>query len=341
MIPRIVLTPGEPAGIGPDLAVMLSADAWPAQIVVVADPGLLAQRAEALGVKLAIEPWRADLPRAASVPGRLVVSAVPLRVSCQPGVPDVANAAYVLETLRQACQGCERGEFDALVTAPVHKGIINDAGFAFSGHTELLAELTGSAAPVMMLVAGNLRVALLTTHLPLREVPDQITGERIERTLRIVHDSLENLFGIVAPRIAVLGLNPHAGESGHLGSEELDIIAPTLERLRAGGLPVIGPLPADSAFTRERLVHLDAVLAMYHDQGLPVLKHVGFRHAVNITLGLPIVRTSVDHGTALELAGTGQADAGSLRAALRLAIELATRAPQRHAASPERSVTRC
>jgi 4-hydroxythreonine-4-phosphate dehydrogenase len=217
------------------------------------------------------------------------------------------------------------GEFAAMVTAPVHKGVINDAGIAFSGHTELLAELTGTARPVMMLVAGDLRVALLTTHLPLREVADHVTASAITETVAIVHDGLEQLFGIVAPQIAVLGLNPHAGESGHLGTEERDIIEPALLTLRERGIPVIGPLPADSAFTRALLPQFDAVLAMYHDQGLPVLKHAGFGEAVNVTLGLPIIRTSVDHGTALELAGTGKASPGSLAAALRLAVDFARR----------------
>jgi 4-hydroxythreonine-4-phosphate dehydrogenase len=298
---------------------------WPAQIVAIADPDLLEARVRALGVRLRIDAWRPQQPRTPAVPGRLLVHAVPLRTPCQPGRPNPGNAPYVLETLRLACEACQRGEFDAMVTAPVHKGVINEAGFAFSGHTEYLAQITGTTEPVMMLVAGDLRVALLTTHLPLREVADRLTGARLENTLRLVHDSLEEMFGIVAPQIAVLGLNPHAGESGHLGTEEREIIEPTLARLRAEGLPLIGPLPADSAFTRERLAQFDAVLAMYHDQGLPVLKHVGFGDAVNITLGLPIIRTSVDHGTALELAGTGQADPGSLRAALRLAIDLAGR----------------
>jgi 4-hydroxythreonine-4-phosphate dehydrogenase len=316
---------------------MIAQEAWPAQLLAVADPDLIAARARALGIALRIEPWRPDQPGAPAEPGRLRVRAVPLGTPCRAGCPDAANAEYVLETVRIATEGCMRGEFDAMVTAPVHKGVINDAGYRFSGHTEHLAGLTGTAEPVMMLVAGDLRVALLTTHLPLRDVAGQVTGPRLERTVHIVHDSLQSMFGIVAPRIAVLGLNPHAGESGHLGTEERDIIGPALDRLRAGGLPVIGPLPADSAFTRERLAQFDAVLAMYHDQGLPVLKHVGFGDAVNITLGLPIIRTSVDHGTAVEIAGTGRADPGSLRAALRLAIDLAGQSAKLRPHSRERA----
>jgi 4-hydroxythreonine-4-phosphate dehydrogenase len=322
---RIVLTPGEPAGIGPDLAVMIASQPCGAEVVAVADPGLLKARAKALGVTLRLEPYRRESPARAGDGGSLLVEAVPLRAPAIAGRPDPANAAYVVETLRRASSGCMAGEFAAMVTAPVHKGVINDAGIAFSGHTELLAELTGTARPVMMLVAGDLRVALLTTHLPLREVADHVTASAITETVAIVHDGLEQLFGIVAPQIAVLGLNPHAGESGHLGTEERDIIEPALLTLRERGIPVIGPLPADSAFTRALLPQFDAVLAMYHDQGLPVLKHAGFGEAVNVTLGLPIIRTSVDHGTALELAGTGKASPGSLAAALRLAVDFARR----------------
>ena len=320
---RIAITAGEPAGIGPDLLIALSARDWPFELVAIADPGLLADRARALGQPLTLEPYRAELPAARSSGGRLRLAAIPLRASAQAGVLNPANAAYVLDTLRRAAAGCETGEFAAMVTAPVHKGVINDAGFPFQGHTEFLAELTGAPQPVMLLVAGTLRVALLTTHLPLRAVPAAITRERLHAVLPIVHAGLIDAFGIAAPRMAVLGLNPHAGESGHLGTEERDVIAPALAELRARGLDLIGPLPADSAFTTEQLARCDVVVAMYHDQGLPVLKHVGFGGAVNVTLGLPILRTSVDHGTALELAGTGRADAGSLAAALELATQLA------------------
>lgn len=304
---------------------MMAARAWPVELVAVADPELLRSRAEILGARLRIEPYRRDAKPAPSPSGRLLVEAVPLRKTVRPGDPELSNASYVIETLRRACAGCQNGEFAAMVTGPVHKGVINDAGIPFSGHTEFLADLTGARDVVMLLVAGELRVALVTTHLPLREVAGQVTAARVESVVTTVHNSLKDLFRIATPQIAVLGLNPHAGESGYLGTEERDIIEPALARLRARGLPVIGPLPADSAFTRARLAQLDAVIAMYHDQGLPVLKHVGFGAAVNVTLGLPIVRTSVDHGTALDLAGTGKADAGSLVAALELAVGLALR----------------
>lgn len=257
--------------------------------------------------------------------GRLLVEALPLRVAAVAGRPERANANYVLTTLEHASAGCVNGRFDALVTGPVQKSVINEAGVAFSGHTEYLAQLTGSAQPVMMLVAGELRVALLTTHLALREVPAAVTTGRLDAVVRVLADGLTQLFGIGRPRIAVLGLNPHAGEAGHLGTEEREIIAPALDALRGTGIAVIGPLPADTAFTPDRLRTFDAVLAMYHDQGLPVLKYAGFGQAVNVTLGLPIIRTSVDHGTALDLAGTGRADSGSMRAAISLAVELVAR----------------
>lgn len=325
MIPRIALTPGEPAGIGPDLVARLAAGGAPAELVAIGDPDLIAARACQLGIRLELVPYRSGAEPAATPPGRLLVDARPLQAPARAGHLDPANAGYVLDTLRRAATGCLDGEFAAMVTAPVHKGVINDAGIAFSGHTEFLAALTAAPQPVMLLVAGTLRVALLTTHLPLRAVADAITGARIEAVAGVLHDGLVACFGIARPRIAVLGLNPHAGESGHLGGEERAVIGPALARLRAAGLAVDGPLPADSAFTPAALAQVDAVLAMYHDQGLPVLKHAGFGHAVNLTLGLPIVRTSVDHGTALDLAGTGRADAGSLQAALGLAIDIARR----------------
>jgi len=328
VIPRIALTPGEPAGIGPDLAVMLASRGAAAELVAIADPALLLERAAALRLPLRIEPFRPDAPPAPSPPGRLLVEPVALGAPVTAGTPNPANAGYVIETLRHACAGCQSGRFAALVTAPVHKGVINDAGMPFSGHTEFFAAMTGIAQPVMLLVAGELRVALLTTHLALRDVPAQVTAARIRAVVLTLHEGLQRLFGIGAPRITVLGLNPHAGESGHLGTEERDIIGPALAGLAAAGIGVTGPVPADSAFTPQRLAHCDAVLAMYHDQGLTVLKHVGFGHAVNVTLGLPIIRTSVDHGTAFELAGTGKADPGSLLAA----VELASRLVQRRAA---------
>lgn len=319
--PRIALTTGEPAGIGPDLTAMLAQKPPACQLVAVGDPQLLEQRANELGLRLETQLFR---PNAAADPHRrLNVLPVKLRAAVTPGQLDPANAQYVLETLERAGRGCLDGTFDAVVTAPVHKGIINQAGVPFSGHTEFFAELTGATQPVMMLIAGRLRVALVTTHLPLRDVGDMITQQRLERIARILEQELRIRFGIKQPCILVAGLNPHAGEHGHLGREEIEVIQPVLERLRAEGLNFEGPLPADTIFTPRRLEAADAVLAMYHDQGLPVLKYAGFGRAVNITLGLPIVRTSVDHGTALDLAGTGQAEDGSLREALRIASELA------------------
>ena len=247
---------------------------------------------------------------------------VSLRAACKPGTLDPGNAEYVLDTLREATSQILAGHAAAMVTGPVHKGVINDAGIAFSGHTEFLAELAGVDRVVMMLVAGGLRVALATTHLPLRAVPEAVTAAGLRETLRIIQHDLTSRFGIVRPRIAVLGLNPHAGEGGHLGSEEIDIIEPVVVELKTEGMRLDGPLPADTAFVPRYLERFDAVLAMYHDQGLPVLKHAGFGHAVNVTLGLPFIRTSVDHGTALDLAGTGKADSGSMNAAIELARKM-------------------
>ena len=335
---RIFLTPGEPAGIGPDLALLVARRRLPAELVVVADFGLLRERARRLRLAVEIEEFRPAARPARHRPGRLWVSPVALRAPVRAGTLDPLNASYVLDTLRQAVALCEGRRGTALVTGPVHKGVINDAGIAFSGHTEFLAQLTGVATPVMMLVGGAhgpdrghgplphpLRVALATTHLPLREVPAAITGARLKAVLRVLAADLRGRFGINRPRILVAGLNPHAGEQGHLGREEIDAIEPALAELRAEGLDLTGPLPADTLFTRRHLDRADAVLAMYHDQGLPVLKYAGFGEAVNVTLGLPIVRTSVDHGTALELAGTGKADPGSLLAAVDLAAQLARR----------------
>ena len=324
-IPRIAITAGEPAGIGPDVVIALADRAWPAELMIIADPNLIADRARQLGKPIDILPYDAGSPAAQSRPGQLIVASVPLLAKCNTAQPDPTNSAYVVATLNRACDGCQHGEFTAMVTAPVNKAIINDAGIAFSGHTEFLAERTGAAQPVMLLIADTLRVALVTTHLALRDVPSAITGERIRHVFQILHDGLVDYFGIKSPRIIVLGLNPHAGESGHLGKEEIDIIQPTLAALNTAGLQPIGPLPADTAFTPTHLAQADAILAMYHDQGLPVLKNHGFGTAVNVTLGLPIIRTSVDHGTALDLAGTGRAHSGSMIAALELAIEMAGR----------------
>jgi len=323
-IPRIAITTGEPAGVGPELILDLARQPWPAELVVFGDSRLLASRARALGRQIGIADWAHQAPPAEARAGRLVVADLPLGAAVVPGRLDPRNGPWVLDLLRRACMGCQQGYFDALVTAPVNKAAINDAGVPFTGHTEFLAQLTGSPNPVMLLVAGELRVALVTTHLPLKAVPAAITRQRVESTARILDESLRQHFGLDAPRIVVLGLNPHAGESGHLGTEERDEIIPALDALRASGLSVTGPVPADTAFIESNLAGADAVLAMYHDQGLPVLKHRGFGHAVNVTLGLPIIRTSVDHGTALDLAGTGRADSGSLRAAVDLAVKMAT-----------------
>ncbi len=312
MSPRLALTPGEPAGIGPDLTVAIAQRARDYPLIAIADPDLLAQRAALLGLPLEIECLGSASAEATLTAGRLSVLPVRCPQPVQPGQLDPANARYVLDTLTLATDLCQAGQLQALVTGPVHKGIINEAGQPFSGHTEFLAERTGCDEVVMMLATPGLRVALVTTHLLLRAVPDAITDAKLSRVLEILHADLQHKFGIAKPRILVLGLNPHAGEGGHLGREEIEIISPVLERYRAQGWQLTGPLPADTAFTPRLLDHADAVLAMYHDQGLPVLKYRGFGNAVNITLGLPIIRTSVDHGTALELAGTGRADTGSL-----------------------------
>jgi len=286
---------------------------------------VLRERAALLGAGHELEAYSPGATPAR--PGVLRVLDVPLGTPCTAGRLDTANARHVLAMLDRAIEGCVRREFAAMVTAPVQKSIINDAGVPFTGHTEYLAERTGAAHPVMLLAADTLRVALATTHLPLRAVGDAITAPLLDTTLRILHDDVRRLWGIARPRIAVCGLNPHAGEGGHLGNEDRDVILPAVERARAAGMLIDGPLPADTIFVPRHLSNYDVVLAMYHDQGLPVLKHAGFGHAVNVTLGLPIVRTSVDHGTALDLAGTGRADAGSLVAAARLAIEFAARHP--------------
>lgn len=318
---RIAVTAGEPAGIGPDIVLLLALQKLPAIPVAIADSTLLAARARKL--KLKIELYPDDGTARAHKRGVLYYRHLSTAAPVIPGQLDKANASYVLETIKMAVLGCRNGDYAALVTAPVHKSIINDAGIRFSGHTEYLAELAGGGYPVMMLAAQKLRVALVTTHLPLREVSAAITEERLERTLGVLHADLKMKFGIRRPAIAVTGLNPHAGEGGHLGDEEQRVIIPVLERLRRQKIDAAGPFAADTLFTAKRLKPFDAVLAMYHDQGLPVLKHVGFGEAVNITLGLPIIRTSVDHGTALDVAGTRKADPGSLIEAFKLAAKLA------------------
>ncbi|WP_337058647.1 4-hydroxythreonine-4-phosphate dehydrogenase PdxA [Pseudomonas sp. USHLN015] len=323
-LPRFALTPGEPAGIGPDLCLLLSRERQPYPLIAIASQALLQERASQLGLDIGVIPVSPDAwPDSPAEAGSLYVWDTPLQAPVQPGVLDRANASYVLDTLTRAGKGCLDGHFAGMITAPVHKGVINEAGIAFSGHTEFLAELTQTQQVVMMLATRGLRVALVTTHLPLKDVAAAITTERLERVTRILHTDLVEKFGLPTPRILVCGLNPHAGEGGHLGREEVEVIEPCLQRLREEGLNLIGPLPADTLFTPKHLEHCDAVLAMYHDQGLPVLKYKGFGAAVNVTLGLPIIRTSVDHGTALDLAGTGRIDGGSLQVALETAYEMA------------------
>jgi len=331
-LPVIAVTSGEPAGVGPELCLRLAGRRFDARLVVLGDRDLLAARAAALGLNVRLRDWRpeADVP----APDVLDVLHLPLAKPAQAGSLDPANAPYVLRLLDRALAGCRAGsagaqteapEFAAMVTAPVHKGVINAAGVPFTGHTEYLAEHTGTPRVVMMLAGGGLRVALVTTHLPLKDVPAAVTPEAVEQTLRIVHAEMRRKYGIAAPRILVAGLNPHAGEGGYLGREEIEVIAPVLEKLRAEGFSLRGPLPADTMFTQPVLAQGDCVLAMYHDQGLTALKYASFGHGINVTLGLPIIRTSVDHGTALDLAGSGRADPGSLFVAVEQAIEMAQR----------------
>jgi 4-hydroxythreonine-4-phosphate dehydrogenase len=320
MHPTIAVTSGEPAGVGPELCLKLAARDFGARLVILADRELLHERARQTGIELQLSDY--DAARR-PIAGALEVLHVPLAAPSIAGQADPANAAYVLSLVDRALEGCLRGEFGAMVTAPVHKAAINLGGIPFSGHTEYLAAKTGTARVVMLLVGGGLRVALATTHLPLAAVPAALDRENLELTLRILHRELMGKFGISAPRILVAGLNPHAGEGGHLGREEIEVIAPVLDRLRAEGMDLVGPLPADTLFTPQRLQGADCALAMYHDQGLAVLKYASFGEGVNLTLGLPVIRTSVDHGTALDIAGRGTAEPGSLFAAVRLACELA------------------
>jgi len=312
--PRIAITTGEPAGIGPGIAAIAAADALDADLVLIGDESMLAERVQAIGV-----PW----------PARAAVHHVPLAAAARPGHLDVRNAAYVLATLDHAIDGALAARYDAIVTAPVQKSVINDAGVAFTGHTEYFAARAKAPQVVMMLAGdtahGPLRVALATTHLPLAEVPRALTVDGLAQVMQVLLRDLTQHFGIAQPRVAVAGLNPHAGEGGHLGREEIEVIAPAIARLRSAGHAVDGPLPADTLFVPSFVQRYDAVLAMFHDQGLPVLKYATFGHGINITLGLPFIRTSVDHGTALDIAGTGRADAGSMRAALALAVQLAAR----------------
>ena len=317
--PVLALTPGEPAGIGPECTIRLAHEHPELRLLAVADPQLLADAAGVLGLEPDIRPWQ---PGDKVNPGQLSCYPVALAKTVTPGRLEPANAAYVVDTIKSAVRLVRGGHAAALVTGPVHKGVINDGGIPFSGHTELLAELAGLQKVVMMLAAGDLRVALVTTHLPLREVPDAITLKNVSSSLRITHKELKTRFGIAGPVIQVLGLNPHAGEGGHLGMEDSQIIQKVIDACRADGINAIGPVPADTAFTPTRLAACDAVLAMYHDQGLPVLKHAGFGRAVNITLGLPFIRTSVDHGTALDIAGKNLANANSMYIAARAAADM-------------------
>ncbi|MFM0955264.1 4-hydroxythreonine-4-phosphate dehydrogenase PdxA [Yersinia enterocolitica] len=319
---RIVITSGEPAGVGPDLVIALAQQDWPVELVVCADPALLLARASQLNLPLQLREYQQDKPALAQLAGTLTILPVKIATEVIPGQLDVKNSHYVVETLAKACDGAISGEFAALVTGPVQKSIINDAGIPFIGHTEFFADRSHCSRVVMMLATEELRVALATTHLPLLAVPGAITQASLHEVISILDNDLKTKFGISQPQIYVCGLNPHAGEGGHMGHEEIDTIIPALDALRQQGINLIGPLPADTLFQPKYLQHADAVLAMYHDQGLPVLKYQGFGRAVNITLGLPFIRTSVDHGTALELAATGTADVGSFITALNLAIKM-------------------
>jgi 4-hydroxythreonine-4-phosphate dehydrogenase len=314
----VALTAGEPAGIGPDLCALIARENFPGRLVLVGDPDVIAERARMRSIPFDVPEYRDP----ASAPA-VSILAIPAAVRVAPGRLDAANARHVLAIIDRATDGCVTGEFDAMVTAPVQKSVLNDAGIAFTGHTEYLAQRTGTPLVVMLLVGGGLRVALATTHMALSEVPRAITREHVEAVIRVLDADLRKRFGIARPRILVAGLNPHAGESGYLGREEIDSIAPAIAALEREGFAVSGPFPADTLFTQRVLAQGDAALAMFHDQGLPVLKHAAFGAAVNVTLGLPIIRTSVDHGTALDLAGAGDVDAGSLREAIVLAFEMA------------------
>lgn len=325
MIPRLVLTTGESAGVGPDIVLLAAMHQWNAELVAIGCHATLAERAAQLGISVTFVPYISARAPTKHHAGSLPLIDIPLASTCVPGKPDPANAGHVLSQLELAAALCRSGECHAMVTAPVHKGVINDAGISFSGHTEFLRRITDAPSSVMLLTTEKLKVALATTHLPVRAVPDAITRDSLKQTLKTLYEGLQNYFGIPQPRISVLGLNPHAGEDGHLGDEEQRIIGPTCTELRGSGLLLHGPISGDTAFTPERRSETDAYLAMYHDQGLTVIKSEGFSETVNVTLGLPIVRTSVDHGTALELAGTGLAHIGSIVAAIQQAAHIASK----------------
>lgn len=322
MTNRIAITPGEPAGVGPDLVIALAQQPWPVQLVVVASKELIQQRAEQLNLPIKLINYNAELEAIPQVAGTLTILDIPLAQPCIAGNLDASNGAYVVETLKVASDKNMSGEFDAIVTGPVHKGLINKSGVPFSGHTEYFAHQANCSDVVMMLATKGLRVALVTTHIPLAYVSKAITFERLQKVTRILHKDLQCKFGIKEPKIYACGINPHAGEDGHLGREEIEVMEPAFAELRAEGINIIGPLPADTIFQDKYLKDADAILSMYHDQGLPVLKYKGFGSSVNITLGLPFIRTSVDHGTALELAGAGKADSGSMIEAISSAISL-------------------
>jgi len=322
MTQRLIITSGEPAGIGPDLVLQLAQKAWPVELVVIADQSLLEHRAKQLGLNIQFKAYNQTQPAQPSQASTLIIEEIKTQEAVIDGELNPANADYVIKMLKRAIQGCLTNEFSGMVTGPVHKGVINEAGLPFTGHTELLAEDSHTKQVVMMLATPGLRVALATTHLPLADVPKAITQPLLTDVLTITHNALEKQFGIQNPHILVTGLNPHAGEGGHMGREEIDVIEPALEALKTT-MNLSGPLPADTLFTPKYLEQADAVLAMYHDQGLPVLKHMGFGNAVNITLGLPFIRTSVDHGTALDLAGTGKADVRSFEYAIEVALQMA------------------
>ncbi|MDH5393148.1 MAG: 4-hydroxythreonine-4-phosphate dehydrogenase PdxA [Gammaproteobacteria bacterium] len=322
LIAKLAVTPGEPGGIGPDLVLQLACRAHDFQMVAIADLEMLRARAKQLNLSIDFKPYDSTTPRHSHRPGQLEVLDVKLAQASECGVLNAHNALYILDTLQQAVKACLSTEFDAMVTGPIHKGIINQAGIAFTGHTEYLAAQCGDCTPVMMLATEKMRVALVTTHLPLSEVSQAITKDKLEQVIQILNNDLIQRFGIQNPAIYICGLNPHAGENGYLGKEEIDTIQPVINRLKAQGLNLSDALPADTLFTQHYLQKADVILSMYHDQGLPVLKHSGFGKAVNITLGLPIIRTSVDHGTALDLAGSGNADVGSFVYACEIASQM-------------------
>lgn len=324
-IPRLAVTVGEPAGIGPDICVKIAQRPYAAELIFITDPGVLVQRGDQLGLETNLRSFDPSTATTEHVPGSMCVLPIEFTETAPNSPPNPKNAPALLNGLDIAIDGCISGQFDAMVTGPIDKSVINRADIPFSGHTEYLAQKTNTNQVVMLLATESLRVALVTTHIPLNQVSDAISKTHLERVIRILHHDLVNKYQLPSPIISVCGLNPHAGEGGYIGTEELDTIIPVLDQLRREGFQLIGPLPADTAFTPSQLKHCDAVLAMYHDQGLPVLKHVGFGNAINITLGLPLIRTSVDHGTAYDLAGTGNADAGSLNAAIKTAIELVNR----------------